>query len=166
MGNGGKTLAWRWLTAGTSSMWKNFFLDFQNIFLGFHDDSWTGWVRAHFPEQRLVIELNNHVMQQIWAQICEKPMHVRYTKMTSSSLHHKPNLTSVSNVCEAAPISLLWLPRDSMNYRKNVFEIPFILFGKSTMAFLTSQSWLVLKSWYVHSWGSGTRNSALFRRWT
>ena len=27
------------------------------------------------------------------------------------------------------------------------FEFPFILIGKSTMAFLASQSWLVLKSW-------------------
>ena len=29
------------------------------------------------------------------------------------------------------------------------FEFPFILIGKSTMAFLTGQSWHVLKSWYT-----------------
>ena len=29
------------------------------------------------------------------------------------------------------------------------FELPFILIGKSTMAFLTGQSWRLLKSWYT-----------------
>ena len=60
-------------------------------------------------------------------------------------LRHRRNLTSVSNVCEAAPISLFWAP----NGLNELPEFPFNLIGKSTMAFLTGQSWRVLKSWYT-----------------
>ena len=37
------------------------------------------------------------------------------------------------------------------------FEVLFNLIGKSTMAFLTGQSWRVLKSWYKGKggWGGG-----------
>ena len=59
------------------------------------------------------------------------------------------NLTLVSNVFEAAPISLFWAP-DGLNKLPEVcFEFPFNMIGKSTMAFLTGQSWRVLKSWYT-----------------
>ena len=33
-------------------------------------------------------------------------------------------LSPVSKVCEAAPISLLWAPTDSTNYRKYVSNLP------------------------------------------
>ena len=35
-------------------------------------------------------------------------------------------------------------PKDSTNYRNCVFEFPFILIDKSTMAFLTGKSWRAL----------------------
>ena len=35
------------------------------------------------------------------------------------------------------------------------FQFPFILIGKSTMAFLTGQSWRILKSWYTGGGGGG-----------
>ena len=35
------------------------------------------------------------------------------------------------------------------------FEVLFNLIGKSTMAFLTGQSWRVLKSWYKGKGGGG-----------
>ena len=35
------------------------------------------------------------------------------------------------------------------------FEVLFNLIGKSTMAFLTGQSWRVLKSWYKGNGGGG-----------
>ena len=63
----------------------------------------------------------------------------------NNSLRHRRNLNSVSNVCEAAPISLFWAP----NGLNELPEFPFNLIGKSTMAFLTGQSWGVLKSWYT-----------------
>ena len=58
------------------------------------------------------------------------------------------NLTPVSNVFEAAPISLFWAPQRTQGIAGNTFEFPFNLIGKSTMAFLTGLSWRVLKSWY------------------
>ena len=39
-------------------------------------------------------------------------------------------------------------PADSTNYRKCIFEFPFTLIDKSTMGFLTGQSWRALNSWY------------------
>ena len=35
------------------------------------------------------------------------------------------------------------------------FEFPFNLIGKSTMAFLSGQSWRVLKFWYTGGEGGG-----------
>ena len=58
-------------------------------------------------------------------------------------------LTISSNVCEAAPRSLFWAPNGLDKKPEMRFEVPFILIGKSTMAFLTGQSWRVLKSWYT-----------------
>ena len=70
------------------------------------------------------------------------------------SLRRRRNLTPVSNVREAK--SLLWAPK-GLRLR---FEFPFNLIGKSTMTFLTGQSWRVLKSWYT---GGGPEQR--FRRW-
>ena len=69
-------------------------------------------------------------------------------KVTANpSLRRICNLTLVSNVCEAAPISLFWAPKGLLDLPEMRFEFSFNLIGKSTMAFLTSQSWRVLKSW-------------------
>ena len=36
---------------------------------------------------------------------------LQYIQQTAVSLHRRRNLTSVSNVCEAAPMSLSWAPK-------------------------------------------------------
>ena len=41
------------------------------------------------------------------------------------------------------------------------FQFPFILIGKSTMAFLTGQSWRILKSWYTGGGKGGCRTRIL-----
>ena len=59
------------------------------------------------------------------------------------SLRHRHNLTSVSKVCEAEAISLS-LGLNGVNELSVMrFKFPFILIGKSTMAFLKGQSWRV-----------------------
>ena len=74
------------------------------------------------------------------------------------SLRRRRNLTPVSNVCEAAPISLFSAPNGLNNLPEMRFRFPFNLIGESTMAFLTVQSWRVVKSWYTGS-GPGARFS-------
>ena len=66
-----------------------------------------------------------------------------------SSLHRKRNLTPVSNVWEAAPWFMFWTPNGLKEFPEVRFVFPFILIGKSTMAFLTGQSWRVLRFWYT-----------------
>ena len=76
-----------------------------------------------------------------------------------NSLRRRGNQTAVSNVCETFPRSLFW-PPDELNELPEVrFEFPFILIGKSTMAFLTGQSWCILKSWYI----GGSPDQGLWR---
>ena len=50
---------------------------------------------------------------------------------------------------DVVPKSLFWAPNGVKKLLEVRFEFPFILIGKSTMAFLTCQSWGVLKSWYT-----------------
>ena len=55
----------------------------------------------------------------------------------TTSLRGRRNLSSVSNVCEATPRTFFWT-RNGLNELPEVcFEFPFILIGKSTVAFLT-----------------------------
>ena len=55
----------------------------------------------------------------------------------------------MTSLSRAAPISLFWTPKGLNElYRKCVLNFHFNLIGKSTMAFLTGQSWRILKSWY------------------
>ena len=56
------------------------------------------------------------------------------------SLCRRRNLTFASNVRKAAEISLFWAPNGLNELPEVKFEFPFILIGKSTMAFLTGQS--------------------------
>ena len=67
----------------------------------------------------------------------------------NGSLRRRRNLTPVSDVCEAAPRSLFCAPNGLKELPEMCFEFPFILIGKCTKAFLTGQSWHVLKSWYT-----------------
>ena len=45
--------------------------------------------------------------------------------------------------------SFFWTPNELNGLQEERFEFPFILIGKSTMTFLTGQSWHVLESWYI-----------------
>ena len=55
------------------------------------------------------------------------------------SLRCRRNLTSVSNVCEAAPISMLQAPNGLNELPEVRVEFTFILIDQSAMAFLTGQ---------------------------
>ena len=83
---------------------------------------------------------------------------VKYYSMFS--LRRRRNQTPVSNVFKVAPISLFWAANGLNNLPEMRFRFPFNLIGKWTMAFLTVQSWRVLKSWYT---GGGPEQG--FRRW-
>ena len=63
--------------------------------------------------------------------------------LKDGSLCRRHNLIS-----EAARISLFWVPHNGLSeLPEKHFKFPFIFIGKWTMAFLTGQSWNVLKSW-------------------
>ena len=64
-------------------------------------------------------------------------------------MRHRRYLTPFSNVCEAAPISLFWALNGLNELPEVRFKFPFNLIGKLIMAFLTGQSWRVVKSWYT-----------------
>ena len=53
----------------------------------------------------------------------------------ASSLLRRRYLIPVSKVCEAAPISLFWLPSGLNELPEMRFEFPFNLVGKFTIAF-------------------------------
>ena len=48
---------------------------------------------------------------------------------------HRCNVTSISNVCEAALVSLFWAASGLNELLEMYFQFPFILIGKSTTAF-------------------------------
>ena len=76
--------------------------------------------------------------------ICERTFYAR--TQVKNTRRWKSTL---SNVCEAAPIFLFCAPNGLNKLRDVRFEFSFVLIGKSTVAFLTGQSWCVLKSWYT-----------------
>ena len=65
------------------------------------------------------------------------------------SLHGRRNLTLVSNICEAAPMSLFWAHYGLNKLPEMHFIFAFNLIGKSTVAFLTGRSWCIPTSWYT-----------------
>ena len=62
---------------------------------------------------------------------------------------HRCYLTLISNVCEAAHVSLFWAPNRLNELPEMRFEICFNLIGELTVAFLMGQSWHAIKSWYT-----------------
>ena len=69
---------------------------------------------------------------------------------TKPSISGSEQITAITfvrlgNICKAAPIFLFWVP----NYWKWFSKFPSSLITKLTMAFLTGQSWHILKSWYT-----------------
>ena len=72
----------------------------------------------------------------------------RITFQINASLRHRRNLASVSNVCEAAPISLFWAPTD-LQIAGRAFRISFHPDWQMDHGISTGQSWCVLNSWYT-----------------
>ena len=64
-------------------------------------------------------------------------------------MHRRCNQTPVSNICEAVWIFLFWAPNGLNELPEMHFKLPFNLIGKLTVALLTGQSWLRLKSRYT-----------------
>ena len=71
-------------------------------------------------------------------------------EQVTDSPRHRHNLTLVSSIWEALPISLFRGPNGLNKLLEMSVEYPFNLLGKSAMAFIMGQSWCVcLKSWYT-----------------
>ena len=64
------------------------------------------------------------------------------------TLRRRRNVTPISNIWKAAPIRLFRVG-PQRTQRITVDEFPSNVIGKSTTAFLSGQSWRVLKSWYT-----------------
>ena len=65
----------------------------------------------------------------------------------SVSKRRRHNLTQISNVCEAASISLYLAPNGLNELPEMRLKFPTNLTGKPIIAFLAGQSWRELKSW-------------------
>ena len=76
----------------------------------------------------------------------------------TSSLRHRRILTSVSNVCEEALMSLFWAPKDLTYYRKSVSNL--------LSSCLANRHWHGAYSNLGTQVRPRTRISALFRRRT
>lgn len=59
------------------------------------------------------------------------------------TLRREHNLALLSNIYEAAPISLFWAPNGVNELPEMRFAFPLVLTGQWSMAFLTGQSWRV-----------------------
>ena len=66
-----------------------------------------------------------------------------------ASVRRRCNLTWISNFCKAAPLSLFWAPSGLKELQEEHFKFPFILIDKLITAFLTGQSWQLLKTCYI-----------------
>ena len=78
------------------------------------------------------------------------------------SLRCRRNLTSVSNVCEAALISMFRAPNGLNELPEVRVEFPFILIDQSAMAFF-NRPMMARTQIQVHRWEPRTR---MFRRRT
>ena len=77
-------------------------------------------------------------------------MHLNFTLvLVKITRRWKFTLTPFCYVCEAVPGSLFWAFNGLNQLPKVRFEFLFNLIGKSTVTFLTGQSWRVLKSRYT-----------------
>ena len=102
---------------------------------------------THVPKGTL-----EHQLQLLLLQVCFSLCKLCNNKISSMQigiLHRRCNITVISNVYKAESRSLFWATNGLNKLPKVRFEFPFNLIGKSTMAFLTGQSWHILKSWYT-----------------
>ena len=91
----------------------------------------------HVPKGTL-----GHQLQLLLLQVCFSLCKLCNNKIFSMQI-------GISNVYEAESRSFFWVTNGLNKLPKVRFEFPFNLIGKSTMAFLTGQSWRILKSWYT-----------------
>ena len=89
---------------------------------------------------------NSHLWENLFRA---KEKHWKCVTCPLNRLHHRFNLTLVCNICEVVPRALVCAPYGLDKLPEVCFEFPFNMIGKSTMAFLTGQSWCKLKSWYT-----------------
>ena len=75
-----------------------------------------------------------------------------WTSIWLYTLCHRCNLTSVNNVCKAGWRSLFWAPNGFSKLSEMHFQFPFILIGRSTMAFFNMPI-MALTQILVHRWG-------------
>ena len=66
-----------------------------------------------------------------------------------SSLLRRRKLTRIVTSARKRRDPCFWVLHGLKGLPEMRFKFPFNLIGKSTMAFLTGQSWRVLKSWYT-----------------
>ena len=92
---------------------------------------------------RFIGQLFIHWLYFIYALKFYSGIHVKITRRWKSTL------TPFCYVCEAVPGSLFWAFNGLNQLPKVRFEFLFNLIGKSTVTFLTGQSWRVLKSRYT-----------------
>ena len=94
---------------------------------------------THVPKGTL-----GHQLQLLLLQVCFSLCKLCNNKIFSMQIGIRH-----SNVYEAESRSFFWATNGLNKLPKVRFEFPFNLIGKSTMAFLTGQSWCILKSWYT-----------------
>ena len=117
----------------------------------FGDHNWETYAVDKNSQTSII----GHLYGQSIHWIVFKPLFNGHRSTTASffcskgSLRRRRNLTQVSIACEAAPRSLLWDPNGLNKLPEVRLRFPFNLIGKSIMAFLTDQSWRVLKFCYT-----------------
>ena len=79
--------------------------------------------------------LNKCIRRNFFPLVPKKQRSKKKKLRLISGKFRRSNLTLVSNVCEATPISLFWAPKDDKLPERMHFDVPFNLIGKSTMAF-------------------------------
>ena len=80
----------------------------------------------------------------------------------ASSLLRRRYLIPVSKVCEAARISLFWLPSGLNELPEMRVEFPFNLVGKFTIAFFKQANHGAYLNSGTHRWGPRTRSLRCF----
>ena len=105
-------------------------------------DQFSVWITRSQGTQTVAIALPSSPCR--WTRA--KPNAADIGMAPPYGLRHRCNLTSVSKVCDAAPISLFWPPTGFNELSEVRVKLPFILIGKSTIAFFKGQSWRVLNS--------------------
>ena len=136
----------------------NSFLEHCFTYKNFSEKTKNGFVREQ-PSPQTFLGLRDafvgreRVMKPSSKNVCGGDLY-------SNSLRRRRNLTSVSNVCEAASRSLF-----RTNGLNELPEFPFNLIDKSTMGFF-NRPIMARTQILVHRWGPRTRISVLFCRRT